>query len=92
MAWENKKQTIDLNFVQLLASTSDIVSQVNAFLIGSEKLLNIEDGKSHISLFDSAIYFSILRGLYCEPTITWPQQLNVWMNNEALDSGVPLLK
>ncbi|MEI8665835.1 glutaredoxin 2 [Pseudoalteromonas sp. B28] len=92
VAWENKKQTIDLNFVQLLASTSDIVSQVNAFLIGSEKLLNIEDGKSHISLFDSAIYFSILRGLYCEPTITWPQQLNVWMNNEALDSGVPLLK
>ncbi|BED89503.1 hypothetical protein PspMM1_19710 [Pseudoalteromonas sp. MM1] len=49
-------------------------------------------GKTSLSLLDSAIYYSILRGLYCEPTITWPEQLNQWMHNQALESGVPLVK
>ncbi len=92
VAWKDKKQTTELNFSQLLASTSEIVSQVNEFLIASEKRLNINEGKSSISLFDSAIYFSILRGLYCEPTIKWPAQLNLWMKEQALESGVALLK
>ena len=84
VAWKDKKQTTELNFAQLLSSTSEIVSQVNEFLITSEKLLNINNGKSSVSLFDSAIYFSILRGLYCEATIKWPAQLNLWMKEQVL--------
>lgn len=92
IAWEDKKQTIDLNFVQLIEDTANIVLQVNELLIGTEKQLNISNGKASLSLVDSAIYYSILRGLYCEPTITWPEQLNLWMNYQALESGVPLVK
>jgi glutaredoxin 2 len=92
IAWEDNKQSTELNFVNLIASTSEIVLQVNEFLIGTEKQLNINNGKTSLSLLDSAIYFSILRGLYCEPTITWPEQLNQWMNYQALESHVPLLR
>ncbi|GHB77445.1 hypothetical protein GCM10008107_28730 [Psychrosphaera saromensis] len=37
--------------------------------------------------------FFILRGLYCEPTIKWPAQLNLWMKEQELEleSGVVLL-
>ena len=92
IAWEDNKQSTELNFVNLIASTPEIVLQVNEFLIGTEKQLNINNGKTSLSLLDSAIYFSILRGLYCEPTITWPEQLNQWMNYQALESHVPLLR
>lgn len=92
IAWEDNKQSTELNFVQLIEDTANIVLQVNEFLIGTEKQLNINNGKTSLSLLDSAIYYSILRGLYCEPTIIWPEQLNQWMHNEALESGVPLVK
>lgn len=92
IAWGDNKQSTELNFVQLIEATANIVLQVNEFLIGTEKQLNINNGKTSLSLLDSAIYYSILRGLYCEPTIIWPEQLNQWMPNQALESGVPLVK
>nr|WP_241901846.1 hypothetical protein [Vibrio breoganii] len=82
-AWQAKKETEELNFVRLLESTEQIVADVNAQLLNAEALIQPNAGKSPLPLVDQAIYFSLLRGFFVEPTVTWPQELKLWLETNS---------
>jgi glutaredoxin 2 len=90
--WVNKKQTEQLNFERLLEQTPLIVPQVNALIKDAEINLQLNDNQSSIPLLEQAIYFSILRGLCSEKSITWPINLITWLESQSDVLGIPLLR
>ena len=90
-AWHAKKETEELNFVRLLENTEQIVADVNAQLVQAETLIQPNAGKSPLPLVDQAIYFSLLRGFFAEPTVTWPQELTLWLETNSNELGASLL-
>ncbi|MEZ8319474.1 glutaredoxin 2 [Vibrio splendidus] len=90
-AWQAKKETAELNFVRLLENTEQIVADVNAQLVKAEALIQPNAGKSPLPLVDQAIYFSLLRSFFVEPTVTWPQELKLWLETNSNELGASIL-
>ena len=90
--WKEKKQTATLNFSNLLEQTESIVKQVDIIVKEATSLLDLQSGASQLPIIDQAIYFSILRGLYSEPSIYWPTELHTWLIDQSQALNVPLLK
>lgn len=89
---KEKKQTATLNFSNLLEQTESIVKQVDIIVKEATSLLDLQSGASQLPIIDQAIYFSILRGLYSEPSIYWPTELHTWLIDQSQALNVPLLK
>ncbi|WP_261817922.1 glutaredoxin 2 [Vibrio gallicus] len=79
MAWRAKKETQALNFDHLLEQTKPIVEQVNSLLIDAQALIEPNSGVSTLPIVDQALYFSLLRGFFAEPSIEWPTELKQWL-------------
>ncbi|WP_028869069.1 glutaredoxin 2 [Psychromonas arctica] len=91
-AWLDRKQTDTVNFTELIEKPEEAVIDSNAFLQETEAQLTFKAGYAQLSLVDQAIYFSLLRGYCCEPSIQWPVQLQTWLNKISKDTSIPLLK
>ncbi|MEZ8931963.1 MULTISPECIES: glutaredoxin 2 [unclassified Vibrio] len=91
-AWRVSKETEGFNFEELLEKTPQYVQLINPLLKDAELLLELENGESSLPLIDQALYFSMLRGFYVEPSIEWPPKLDRWMERKSKDLGVGLLK
>ena len=91
-AWRVSKETEGFNFEELLEKTPQYVQLINPLLKDAELLLDLENGESSLPLVDQALYFSMLRGFYVEPSIEWPPELDRWMERKSKDLGVGLLK
>lgn len=92
LAWVANKQVAELNFDHLLEQTAEIVKHVEALANEAEQLLNFNGTDTQASLVDQAIYYSILSGVSCEPTINWPEKLQHWLNIQSENLALPLLK
>lgn len=91
-AWIDKKQTEQLNFAQLLAQSAEIVTQTNAFLAELSAKLPSAGAFNALPVIDQSIYFSILSGLCCEPSIQWPPTMLDWLETASTHCLVPLIK
>ncbi|ARP40769.1 glutaredoxin 2 [Vibrio syngnathi] len=91
-AWRVSKETEGFNFEELLEKTPQYVQLINPLLKDAELLLELENGESSLPLIDQALYFSLLRGFYVEPSIEWPPELDCWMERKSKDLGIGLLK
>ncbi len=91
MAWRNKKETNDLNFDALLAETTEIAKEVEVLITEASNLLML-DSEKDIKLVDQAIMFSILRGFFSAPEISWNPAVKEWMGSASKLTGVRLLK
>ncbi|PJE79191.1 Glutaredoxin 2 [invertebrate metagenome] len=89
--WRQKKETSELNFDNLLKNTDIIVKQVNPLVERAFQLLSIQNGQSTLSLVEQAIIFSILRGLYSEPSINWGKKLDTWLQSQSSKTNISLL-
>lgn len=92
LAWVANKQTSELNFERLLEQTEEIAKDVETLANEAEKLLNFNGTDPKASLVDQAIYYSILSGVSCEPTINWPEKLLHWLNVQSESLTLPLIK
>lgn len=90
-AWQAKKETTELNFAALLAATPQIVSELEVLLVKAEKLIKPQAGRSPLPLLDQALYFSLLRGFFVEPSIVWPEELKTWLEANSNELGANLL-
>ncbi len=90
--WIARKETPSLNFDRLLEQTESIVKQVDVLLLEAEKLLQLSGSRSGKSLLDQSIFFSLLRGFYSEPTLKWPNSLEIWMQEQSQTLNIPLLR
>ncbi|MFA0251728.1 glutaredoxin 2 [Vibrio sp. 10N.261.45.A4] len=87
-AWRVSKETEGFNFEELLEKTPQYVQLINPLLKDAELLLELENGESSLPLIDQALYFSMLRGFYVEPSIEWPPELDHWMERKSKELGV----
>lgn len=91
-AWQKRKETPELNFADLLVQTPDIVASVDGLLAEIESQLTASGGIAQQSLVDSALYFSLLRGFCCEPTIDWPKSILEWLESLVQQWDLILLR
>lgn len=88
-AWQDKKETDELNFLELKASTAAIAAQTSALIKQVEPILLPHHGVP--TLIDEAIVFSLLRGWVCEPSIEWPTEVMQWLRRRSAATGVSVL-
>ncbi|SJL82838.1 glutaredoxin 2 [Vibrio palustris] len=88
-AWQDKKETDELNFIALKDNTAEIAVQVSDLLQHAEPILFSPKGMP--TLIDEAIMFSLLRGWVCEPSIEWPRNVMQWLRDRSASTGVSVL-